>query len=153
MNADRFSWLHITDFHYGLGGQTFLWPNLREPFLSDLKKLHERSGPWQAVLFTGDFVQSGSSEQFADMQREVLERLWVTLRQLGSGDAVLLAVPGNHDLYRPDEAGDDPARDTLLHKNGFNSVADKFWDTPAGSYRRIVNDAFVNYKSWWNSAP
>lgn len=102
MNTDSFSWLHLTDFHYGLKGQTFLWPNLREPFFRDLAKLHEKTGPWQAVLFTGDLVQSGKSSEFDEMQRNVLDRLWDKLRELGSGDAILLAVPGNHDLCRPD---------------------------------------------------
>jgi hypothetical protein len=60
MGTDKFSWLHLTDFHYGLRGQNSLWPTLREPFFSDLEKLHKRAGPWQAVLFTGDFVQSGN---------------------------------------------------------------------------------------------
>src|SRR5579862_4735216 len=102
MKTDCFSWLHLTDFHYGLKGQKFLWPNLRKPFLDDLNLLHAKTGPWQAVLFTGDLVQSGKSSEFDDMQREVLDRLWGKLRELGSEDAVLLAVPGNHDLCRPD---------------------------------------------------
>jgi len=45
------------------------------------------------VLFTGDFAQSGKSEQFDEMQREVLDRLWGELHKLGAGDAILLAVP------------------------------------------------------------
>jgi len=44
--TDSFSWLHLTDFHYGLKGQGCLWPNLREPFLESLKSLHEKCGPW-----------------------------------------------------------------------------------------------------------
>ena len=54
MSADSFSWLHLTDFHYGLDGQDCLWPNLREPFLKSLDELHECCGPWDAVLFTGE---------------------------------------------------------------------------------------------------
>lgn len=96
-----FSWLHLTDFHFGLEGQKFLWPNLRQTFLDDLAELHKLSGPWQAVLFTGDLVQQGKSEEFEEMQQKVLDRLREKLTELGSGDAVLLAVPGNHDLYRP----------------------------------------------------
>jgi hypothetical protein len=67
-----FAWLHLTDLHYGLKGQDCLWPNLRQPLLDDLEKLHARCGPWDAVLFTGDLVQSGESEQFEAMQRQVL---------------------------------------------------------------------------------
>ncbi len=152
MSAERFSWLHLTDFHYGLKGQSSLWPTLREPFFEDLAKLHKFSGPWQAVLFTGDLVQSGSSAQFSEMQREVLDRLWAKLQELGSGDAILLAVPGNHDLSRPDQNGDDPARDTLLRKEGFDQIAEKFWEDSNGSYRRVVNSAFAGYQNWWKSS-
>lgn len=56
MPSKPFSWLHLTAFHFGLKGQNFLWPNLRQPFLDDLEKLHQQTGPWQAVLFTGDFA-------------------------------------------------------------------------------------------------
>ena len=100
MSAHSFSWLHLTDFHFGLKGQACLWPNLRQPFLDDLAELHELSGPWRAVLFTGDLVQQGKSEEFRQVQQEVLGRLWQKLAELGSGDAVLLAVPGNHNLHR-----------------------------------------------------
>jgi 3',5'-cyclic AMP phosphodiesterase CpdA len=56
MTTDSFSWLHLTDFHYGLKGQDCLWPTLRQPFLESLAALYERCGPWDAVLFTGDLV-------------------------------------------------------------------------------------------------
>jgi tetratricopeptide (TPR) repeat protein/predicted phosphodiesterase len=154
MATSSFSWLHLTDFHYGLKGQDCLWPTLREPFLDSLAALHERCGPWDAVLFTGDFVQSGESAQFKKMQAEVLNPLWERLRELGSGDAVLLAVPGNHDLYRrTDPQEDNPALDVLEEKDGFKRIEAKFWDQPASSYRRVVNDAFAAYSQWWKKAP
>jgi tetratricopeptide (TPR) repeat protein/predicted phosphodiesterase len=153
MSSESFSWLHLTDFHFGLPGQKFLWPNLRQPFLDDLADLHQRTGPWQAVLFTGDFVQQGKSDEFREMQKEVLDRLWEKLRELGSGDAVLLAVPGNHDLYRPNPIDDNPALDALLDKDGFSRIAAKFWDNPAGAYRRVINDSFAAYSEWWKAAP
>ena len=149
-----FSWLHLTDFHFGLKGQDCLWPNLRQPFLDDLAELHELTGPWQAVLFTGDLVQQGKSEEFRAMQKEVLDRLWLRLAELGSGDAVLLAVPGNHDLFRPNSNEDNAAIDTLLKKDGFQGkVVDKFWDNPTGSYRRVITDAFAAYSEWWHGVP
>src|SRR6478672_3558473 len=108
--------------------------------------------PWDAVLFTGDLVQSGESAQFERMQAEVLDPLWRRLGELGSGGAVLLAVPGNHDLYRSQDP-DSPALDVLLEKGGFERVAAKFWDQPAGSYRRVVHDAFAAYGAWWEQVP
>ena len=153
MPTSAFSWLHLTDFHYGLKGQDCLWPTLREPFLDSLAALHERCGPWNAVLFTGDLVQSGETAQFEKMQAEVLNPLWEKLRELGSGDAVLLAVPGNHDLYRPNPNEDNAAIDVLLGKDGFQRIEAKFWDQPAGQYRRVISDAFAAYSQWWNKAP
>ncbi|MDL2354439.1 MAG: metallophosphoesterase [Pseudomonadota bacterium] len=152
MASTTFSWIHLTDFHYGLDGQDTLWPNLRKPFFDDLAEMHKRTGPWQVVFFTGDLVQQGRAQEFAAMQREVLDRLWRKLHELGSGDAVLLAVPGNHDLVRPDPAPDDPARDKLLEKERFAEVAARFWGKPDGGYRRVVNTAFAAYSDWWGSA-
>jgi len=153
MPTDTFSWLHLTDFHYGLKGQGCLWPNLREPFLDSLAALHERCGPWDAVFFTGDLVQSGESAQFNELQTEVLDPLWQKLGELGSGNAVLLAVPGNHDLYRPDPRDDDPAAERLLEPDGFERVKDRFWNEPAGSYRRVIGHVFAAYREWWEKAP
>ena len=153
MPTDSFSWLHLTDFHYGLKGLGHLWPTLRAPFLDSLQALHDRSGPWDAVFFTGDLVQAGKSDEFTRFQAEVLAPLWQKLTELGSGNAVLLAVPGNHDLFRPNPSDDDPAADRLLQAGGFQGVEDKFWDQPAGSYRRVVHNAFAAYSAWWKTAP
>jgi len=153
MPADTFAWLHLTDLHFGLKGQGWLWPTLRQPFLADLALLREQCGPWDAVLFTGDLVQSGQSAQFQGLQDQVLGPLWEQLTRLGSGDAVLVAVPGNHDLFRPNAAEDNPARDTLLDPDQFPRVAARFWDQPDGSYRRVVNHAFAAWRDWWDGAP
>jgi hypothetical protein len=111
-----FSWLHLTDLHWGLEGQRPLWSNVREAFFDDLEKLHERSGPWQAVLFTGDFVQQGKKNEFEQLDQRVLNPLRERLQRLGSGDAALLAVPGNHDLIRPDATKASAALKWLLSR-------------------------------------
>ncbi|MBV5273155.1 MAG: metallophosphoesterase, partial [Lamprocystis purpurea] len=153
MPADTFAWLHLTDLHFGLKGQGWLWPTLRQPFLDDLALLHAHCGPWDAVLFTGDLVQSGQSAQFQGLQDQVLGPLWEQLTRLGSGDAVLVAVPGNHDLFRPNAAEDNPAIDALLDPDQFTRIAAKFWDQPNGSYRRVINHAFAAWRDWWAGAP
>jgi hypothetical protein len=126
-----------------------LWPNLRGPFLADLEKLHLLCGPWDVVLFTGDLVQSGKPEEFSAMQRDFLDPLWERLDKLGSGDAKLLAVPGNHDLIRPDPNLDNPAAHRLLERDGFDGVKSWFWDKPACSYRTVIDEAFAPYLDWW----
>jgi hypothetical protein len=151
--SDTFTWLHLTDLHFGLKGQSHLWPNLRQPFFDDLAKLLEKTGRIDAVLFTGDLVQQGQPKEFAAMQTEVLDRLWQKLAEHGCGDAVLLAVPGNHDLVRPDAKGDNPALDVLLEPGGYQRIQDKFWDQPDGAYRKLIRQAFADYCNWWQGAP
>ena len=153
MPTPSFSWLHLTDFHFGLDGQKILWPNLRQPFFDDLATLHVKTGPWDAVFFTGDLVQQGKPEEFKEMQKEVLNRLWEKLAELGSGNAILLAVPGNHDLCRPDPKVDNASVDKLLERDGFNDIATKFWGNPQGGYRNVINGAFSAYTEWWDTAP
>jgi hypothetical protein len=147
----RFSWLHLTDFHFGLEGQKTLWGNLREPFFDDLAELHKTTGPWQAVFFTGDLVQQGKSQEFNEMQKEVLERLWEKLRELQEESAILLAVPGNHDLVRPKKGRSGV--DMLLMPGGFDFIADSFWSTPNGDYRQVITKAFGAYNEWWKNSP
>ena len=96
---NSFSWLHLTDFHQGMRDQDWLWPGVKEIFFEDLKRLHDKSGSWDLVLFTGDLTQRGSAEEFEKLDR-LLVQLWDYFAQLGSSPK-LLAVPGNHDLVRP----------------------------------------------------
>ncbi len=150
--SSRFNWLHLTDLHFGLAGQEQLWPNIREAFFEDLRRLHDRTGPWDAVLFTGDFVQRGDRKEYERLDAEVLGPLWEQLRKLGSGEAVLLAVPGNHDLVRPigpkDTRKPTAAEKFLLKPELFMEVADDFWSDPLSEYRQVVNVAFENFIEW-----
>jgi hypothetical protein len=141
-----FSWLHLTDLHFGMPAQRWLWPNIRDAFFQDLVKLHQKTGDWDLVLFTGDFVQRGGLEEFEKLN-DVLTRLWEHLRNLGS-TPFLLGVPGNHDLVRPKPG--DSAVATL--RTGWNDphVQAEFWQKPNSSYRKIVQKAFNNYVAWWD---
>ncbi|WP_338849204.1 tetratricopeptide repeat protein [Massilia sp. W12] len=151
MHADTFSWLHLTDLHFGLKGQDCRWPNLRAPFWEDLAALHQHCGPWDAVFFTGDLVQAGTPAEFAALQSGFLDELWRKLDQHGSGGAVLLAVPGNHDLLRPKADGYEAAVDALLEPEHFDRLADKFWSMPDGPYRKVIDTAFAPYLAWWQA--
>ncbi len=42
-----------------------------------------------------------------------------------------------------------PAVDALLEPERFGRIADKFWDRPDGSYRRVVDQAFAAWREWW----
>src|SRR5262245_44355167 len=96
----KVSWLQLTDLHCGMKDQDHLWPNIRQAFFEDLEEMHAQTGPWSLVFFTGDLVQEGSSEEFKRLD-DVLEQIWQKFKQLGSSP-LLVPVPGNHDLCRPD---------------------------------------------------
>lgn len=117
--------LHLTDLHLGMPDQLHLWPNVEEMFLKDLETLRDRVGPWDVVLFTGDLTQSGSVDEFAAFDK-LLHKLWTHFRNLGFAPE-LLAIPGNHDLVRPDNDA-DPALINLLHNWNLPAVSKAFWE-------------------------
>jgi hypothetical protein len=147
--ACSFRWLHLTDLHFGQPGQKWLWPNMRDEFFRDLERLHEIAGPWEIVLFTGDFVQRGRAEEFAQLN-DLLDRLWEKLASLGS-TPVLLCVPGNHDLLRPkpERAAVTGLRAAANSDWSDRLVREHFWSNPTSEYRRVVEKAFKNYLKWW----
>jgi hypothetical protein len=142
-----FSWLHLTDLHKGMRGDTHLWPNIRQAFYKDLADQYKRRGAWDVVLFTGDLVQKGSAEEFTKLNDEILKPLWEYFQELGFNPA-LLAVPGNHDLQRPQPLS---AAARMLTKWGNDpEIQEEFWETPDSEYRQVVDRAFQNYSAWWN---
>jgi predicted MPP superfamily phosphohydrolase len=144
-----FAWLHLTDLHWGMHEQSWLWPRMKEKFFQDLESLHPKSGPWDLVLFTGDLAYKGSPEEFKKVD-EVLDRLWEHLGKLGS-KPVLLAVPGNHDLVRP--KANQPEVEVLRDWSTKPKIQQLFWDDPKSDYRRVVKKAFRNYLAWWEKQP
>lgn len=152
--AEQFNWLHLTDLHYGQQGQGPLWSNVRQAFFDDLAALHDRCGPWHAVLFTGDLVYSGSAKEFEQLETDLLSRLYIELQRLGSGDAVLLAVPGNHDLARPDTKTKIPSNlRQLLRPGGLDEIADEFWAASDTEYHQVIGKALAEYSAWWDKTP
>jgi|GEM_PF-2257377 len=142
-----FSWLHLTDLHLGMAEQVPFMPAIRDRFFEDLKRLHENCGPWDFVLFTGDLTQRASSEDFEKVD-EFLAKLWDLFGELGSGKPALFAVPGNHDLVRPNPK--EPEVKVL--RNDWvtdRELRSEFWTEPKSRYRNTVNNAFANYAEWW----
>ncbi len=143
-----FSWLHLTDLHRGMKEQHWLWPGVREIFFEDLERLHEKCGPWDLVLFTGDLTQRGNMEEFQKVD-EILEQLWTYFKKLGSSPK-LLAVPGNHDLVRPRRT--DPSVRLLQQWADQPDIQDEFWEEADSPYRQVIKRAFKNYTIWWRNA-
>jgi predicted MPP superfamily phosphohydrolase len=144
----RIRWLHLSDFHQGVNrlDQKTEVPELLRRLLSDLEILH-RDGPIDLVLFTGDLTQSGEAKQFEALG-VFLDMLIGRLRELGS-EPVLLAVPGNHDLVRPD--GSDMAAVVFDAWEKNPKVQDAFWDSESKNYvqyHKPILTAFANYRSF-----
>ena len=144
-----FGWLHFTDLHQGLDAQGWLWPGVREILFADLEKLHERCGPWDLVLFSGDLTQRAAPEEFERLT-QTLTQLWEHLKALGSTPS-LLAVPGNHDLVRPDPRR--PETLVLARWPTYPEVQVEFWRDPTSPYRKVVDQAFANYSDWLARQP
>ena len=144
-----FSWLHLTDFHQGMSEQDWIWPNVKESFFEDLKKLYDKCGPWDLVLFTGDLTQRGSAEEFQKVD-EILAQLWEQFDKLGCSPK-LLAVPGNHDLVRPDEHA--PPVIVLQGWDNQPNIQNEFWSNEQSPYRQVVTEAFKNYTHWLTRQP
>ena len=146
MSHPCFRWLHLSDLHFGQAGQPILWPNVKHAFWKDLKDVLQKSGPVNAVLFSGDMVFSGSDPQFGKMEQEFLRPLMSNLNDWGSKDAVLLAVPGNHDMRRPENSA---AFRILNSPQSFAEVRVQFWGDTTNEYRRLIDGVFAGYSGWW----
>nr|VFK24591.1 MAG: Calcineurin-like phosphoesterase [Candidatus Kentron sp. LFY] len=110
-----FSWLHLTDLHYGTPKDDWMWPETKSRFYCDIDDLREECGPWDLILFTGDLTGNVDSEKEPDIWKKMegeLEEIRLKVAALSHGEKpLLLAVPGNHDLERP--GGDNPAVEEL----------------------------------------
>lgn len=137
-------WLHITDLHCGMSEGKRLWPNVKEQFFEDLRHVHARTGPLDLVLFTGDLTQRGTAENFKELEEE-LDELWEELAGMGSRPA-LVAVPGNHDLARPDAK--KPAVRAMRMWNDDAEIREEFWSSPDCDYRGVVSEAFKEYAAF-----
>jgi predicted MPP superfamily phosphohydrolase len=140
-------WLHLTDFHQGMGDQDWLWPNVKEQFFDDLKKIHERSGPWDLVFFTGDLTQRGSESDFKALEA-TLEEIWEKFQELGSTPGMVV-VPGNHDLLRPPNC---PTLKALKLWKDDIDIQKEFWNTEGNPYLTLIKDAFGPFQEWWKKS-
>ncbi len=127
--------------------QDWIWPNMRAAFFEDLAKVHDRTGSIDVVLFTGDLTQRGSKEEFEKLGTTLAD-LWEHLEKLGSRP-VLLAVPGNHDLVRPN--ADNPTVRALAHWETDAVVRDGFWE--GSEYQKLISRVFAPYTDFWNKTP
>jgi len=140
-----FGWLWLTDLHFGQYGQKWLWPNRREDFFEDVRRLYPECGPWDVVLFTGDLVFSGLEKEFAELT-PVIGQLLEEIRHLQQVPLYFLSVPGNHDLTRPDPK--TPVAAAFRNWWQDDIVRSSFWGDADSEYRVAITKMFTSYTQW-----
>jgi tetratricopeptide (TPR) repeat protein len=134
------TWLHLSDLHRGQPGDT-RWTALKPSLLDDLAEYKEALGPPDLILFTGDLAYSGLAEQYHHVDDTLDEILEVT-----GEEAVIVPVPGNHDLSWP-------------HENDLRVIAcEKYHEDPrcrTGFVKGLESTVsffaglFQGYNEWW----
>jgi len=146
LSAKMIRILHLSDMHIGASEQAEYWPTAKKALFEDLARQAGTNGGWDLAVFTGDLTQRGTIEEYSRVT-EFLAELWEHLHSIGSAP-LFLAVPGNHDLARPDQ--NKPEVRLLANYALDSSVRDAFWQANYG-YRAVVDSAFANYVAWWDS--
>lgn len=146
-DTDSIKFLHFSDLHFGLSQQDWMWPTFKTQLLEDLTGLHERTGPWDLVIFSGDLTQKGSVAEYLALT-DALSEIWKHMHNLGS-DPALFVVPGNHDLSRPDPL--DPQARVFNNWWSETEVQSDFWGSQLSNYRGATKGWFKNYSDWHNA--
>jgi predicted MPP superfamily phosphohydrolase len=138
--------LHMSDLHAGMAEHRDRFQHLRTPILNDLRE-QVAGQPVHILAFTGDLTQRGT--EFDAFQHEltiILDAMetWTSARPL------VLAVPGNHDLVRPD-ASDGMLTTTLDGWEANETLRERFWSSDTHGLRKTVDVAFANYNAWWTA--
>ncbi len=96
-----FSWLHISDIHFGHGSTEYQW-NQRfviDSILRDIRRLSDDIPKPEVILLTGDIAFSGGVKQNSEYEdaKNWLNSLATSVK-LTPKD--IFIVPGNHDVQR-----------------------------------------------------
>lgn len=97
-----FSWLHLSDLHFGHGDKSYGWD--QQKVLENLRTDVQRALAWpelprpQAILVTGDIAYSGGVKSDEYAAAEAFFRGLLSTLSLDPEN--LYCVPGNHDVQR-----------------------------------------------------
>ncbi|WP_421887064.1 metallophosphoesterase [Methylibium sp.] len=140
----QFNVIHLSDLHMGMTGQKWMWPTFKTIFFNDLRQQHEKTGPWDLVIFSGDLTQKSSPQEYVALTA-ALSDLWVLFNSLQCSPK-LFVVPGNHDLQRPSTI--EPCALALGAWWQTPDIHQDFWENAASPYRATVSKAFAAYTAW-----
>lgn len=138
-------WLHLSDLHLGCRGED-LWWQMQEPLERSVRSMAERLGPPDLLLISGDLTDKGLPEQF-----DRVDRFLDTLLGWLGGDPLIVAVPGNHDLQRPQGMAALTYRVLERYAQGRDDedvrlVEETLWDQRDASF---VDPLFAGYQAWF----
>ena len=135
-----FNILHISDLHWGHPGIAPRWRFFRDLFVDDVRDVQKKTnGKIDLILFSGDLVQKGEQKEYIGLKKEI-DGLKSDLKL---DSCPLIAVPGNHDLVRPNR--NDPHNIEL--KRRWREDREKLLGSSDGISQ--INSMFKNYASWW----
>lgn len=141
----RLRWLHFTDLHIGQKELDHgYWPSIKRGLLADLERARDL-GPWDLVVFTGDLAFRGAKGEYERLDAD-LDEIWALFARLhpGAPPPILLAVPGNHDLARPDK--DDAVAEQLRSEK--TNGREALW-SGKDQQSAAVRTWFQEYTAWW----
>jgi len=137
-------WLHLSDLHLGCRGED-LWWQVQEVLERSVRSMAERLGPPDLLLLSGDLTNTGASEEF-----ERVDRLLNTLLGWLCADPLIVTVPGNHDLQRPQGLAALQYRVLETYANRDDEdvrlVEETLWTEKDGSF---IEPLFTNYQAWF----
>ena len=93
---DKFSWLHLSDFHFKASGDLFSQQVSTEAILKDIPSRLSSEYPLQFVVVSGDIAFSGNPTEY-HLATEFFKSLASTI---GLALDRIFVSPGNHDVDR-----------------------------------------------------
>ena len=143
----KVTWLHFSDLHYGQKNHNILWPKIKKELFKDFDFIKSELGKIDVVFFTGDLTQSGKKEEFDELTA-LLKEMWVQFNKMGS-NPLLIAIPGNHDLNRPDQTR--AVVKVLKNYQIDEELKENFWKgiIERSENYELIEQCFKNFTTWY----
>jgi 3',5'-cyclic AMP phosphodiesterase CpdA len=144
----KFTWLHFSDLHVGMSGQSDIWPRFQTVLADDFDRLADRIGKIDLVVFSGDLAQRGVATEFKRFDEIINRTLDALSKRMPTPPIV--ALPGNHDLQRPDKLS--PQARALKQFWSDSELRSAMFDSEGAEYREFLNKLFKDFMEWQECA-
>jgi calcineurin-like phosphoesterase family protein len=138
-------WLHLSDLHLGCRGED-LWWQVQEVLEKSVREMAKRLGPPDLLLLSGDLTNTGDPNEF-----KRVDRLLDTLRGWLQADPLTVAVPGNHDLQRPQGLAAVAYRPLERYAQGGDDEDVRLFDETLWDQKNAspIQPLFTGYQAWF----